>query len=60
MAKTPDSQLRAAKKNIRENCRVISMVLTKSTDQDIIDYLDTMDNKQGYLKSLIRADISRM
>lgn len=29
------------------------------TDQDIIDHLQTVGNKQGYIKGLIRADIKK-
>jgi len=30
-----------------------------STEQDIIDKLNSVPNKNGYIKSLIRADIQR-
>lgn len=30
-----------------------------STDQDIIEHLNTVGNRQGYIKDLIRADIKR-
>ena len=33
--------------------------LNKNTDQDIIDYLDQLDNVQGYIKDLIRTDMER-
>ena len=33
--------------------------LNKSTDADIIERLDTTENKTGYIKTLIRADIER-
>lgn len=29
------------------------------TDQDIIDHLQTVGNKQGYIKGLIREDIKK-
>lgn len=29
------------------------------TDQDIINHLQTVGNKQGYIKRLIRADIQK-
>ena len=31
----------------------------KSTEQDILDKLDSVPNKAGYIKSLIRADIEK-
>lgn len=33
--------------------------LNKYTEKDLIDKLDTKNNKQGYIKSLIRLDIER-
>ena len=33
--------------------------LNKSTDADVIEHLERAENKTGYIKSLIRADIKR-
>lgn len=33
--------------------------LNKNTDPDILEHLEAMDNVQGYIKSLIRADIAK-
>jgi hypothetical protein len=33
--------------------------LNNGTDKDIIEKLESVDNRQGYIKSLIRADISQ-
>lgn len=33
--------------------------LNKNTDQDIIDHLDQLDNVQGYIKELIRANVNK-
>lgn len=33
--------------------------LYKDTDKDIIEKLDTVESKQGYVKQLIREDIQR-
>lgn len=33
--------------------------LNKNTDPDILTHLDKLDNVQGYIKSLIRADIAK-
>ena len=33
--------------------------LHKEHDADIIEYLDGMDNKQGYVKDLIREDMKK-
>ena len=33
--------------------------LSREYDADIIEYLDGMDNKQGYVKDLIREDMKK-
>lgn len=37
----------------------IRLKLNRKTDADILENLDRTDNKQGYIKSLIRADIEK-
>ena len=37
----------------------IKLKLNDSTDADILEWLAAQDNKQGYIKALIRADIAR-
>ena len=37
----------------------IKLKLHKVNDADVLDRLDAVDSKQGYIKSLIRADISK-
>ena len=37
----------------------ISLKLNKGTDADILRRLDEVPSKQGYIKELIRADITR-
>lgn len=39
--------------------RQYHLELHKKNDADIIRKLDTVANKQGYIKELIRADIER-
>lgn len=34
----------------------VKLKLNKNTDADIIEKLDSVDNKQGYIKRLIRED----
>ncbi len=36
----------------------ISLKLNKGTDADILQQLEKVPSKQGYIKSLIRADIA--
>jgi hypothetical protein len=46
-------QIRSDKKN----CKVYAIKLTRSTDADIIEKLDSVENRQGYIKELIRRDL---
>lgn len=39
------------------NTKQIKMKLNLTTDADILKKLETVDNMQGYIKDLIRADI---
>lgn len=43
----------------KNNCTRISIKLGNKTDADIIEKLNKQDNKQGYIKQLIREDISK-
>lgn len=43
----------------RENTIVVTMKLNLKTDADIIEKLESVDNKQGYIKGLIKADIAK-
>lgn len=54
-----EAHKRASMKYDKENMRQIKFNLSLKYDQDIISYIDTLPNKQGYLKSLIRADMAR-
>lgn len=42
----------------KEKCTRISLKLVNTTDADILAHLNSLPNKQGYIKALIRADIS--
>jgi hypothetical protein len=42
----------------KEHTTKLTMKLNKNTDKDILDKLNTVPSKQGYIKSLIRADIA--
>ena len=43
----------------RENTVQFKMKLNKKTDADILQRLDEVSSKQGYVKELIRKDIGR-
>lgn len=48
---------RAGAKYDALNTRQIKMKLNIRTDADVLAKLDSVPNKQGYIKSLIRRDI---
>ena len=52
----PDSE--AKKEWIRMNTTRIVMNLNNNTDKDVLLKLDEVPSKQGYIKQLIRDDIS--
>ena len=57
---TTEAQKRAQKKYdeaSRDKWRMIHLKLNREADADIIDKLESVDNIQGYIKKLIRADI---
>ena len=54
-----EAQKRAIAKYDKANTRQIHLKLNIRTDADVIKALDDAESKQGYIKGLIRADISR-
>lgn len=37
----------------------VTLAFMKSTEQDLLDHLSKQDNKAGYIKALIRADMAK-
>ena len=56
MAET-EAQKRAREKYEKTNTIQLKMKLNRNTDADILAKLESVDNKQGYIKELIRDDI---
>lgn len=56
---TSKAQLRAQAKYDKDNTVQVKLKFNKRTDSDIIARLAAIDNMQGYIKELIRADIYR-
>ena len=52
------NQYKASMKYDATNTRQIKMKLNIKTDADILEKLDSVSNKQGYIKSLIRRDLN--
>lgn len=48
---------KAIRKYDKEHTKQVLLKLNKGTDADILQKLDEVDNKQGYIKGLIRDDI---
>lgn len=55
----PEANYRASQKYKREKCRKITLELNKRIDADILGWLDSLPNKTGYIKDLIRADMEK-
>lgn len=43
----------------KENIKQINFALNRVYDQDIIEYLETVENRNAYLKQLVRDDMKR-
>lgn len=56
--KTSAAQLRAAQKYKREKVKRITVDFSPA-ESDLWDQVQKQPNKQGYIKSLIRADIAK-
>lgn len=55
---TTEAQARATAKYQKNNTRMFAIRLNLNTDADIINRLEEVKSKQGYIKQLIRADIA--
>lgn len=52
------AQIKASNKYDKLNTKQISLRLNKNTDADILEHLETVGSKQGYIKELIRRDMA--
>lgn len=50
---------RAREKYAKEKTTFIAIRFMHNTEADLLEYLNSMPNKAGYIKSLIRADMER-
>lgn len=53
------AQMEATARYDAKNTIQFHLKLNTTTDKDIIDKLNTVGSKQGYIKELIRKDIGR-
>ena len=54
-----EAQIKASKKYDAQNTKMVTVKLSKKNDKKIIDKLDSVNNKQAYIKGLITADIEK-
>jgi hypothetical protein len=54
-----EAKKKAVRKYDDKMTRQIKMKLNVGTDADILDKLDSVPNKQGYIKNLIRDDLKK-
>ena len=52
-----EAKIRANNKSNKINTKMICVRLSYNTDADIIQKLDEVDSKMGYIKELIRKDL---
>lgn len=58
--KTSQAQKNAVRKYDAENTKLLTLKLNLKTDADILERLESIDeSKQGYIKRLIREDMSK-
>ena len=57
MTKQTKAQLRAKERYNKANTITYCLRLNKNTDQDIIETLNSVGSKTGYIKELIRMDL---
>lgn len=59
MAKVSQAQLKAQAKYDAEHTQGVYLKLNTKTDKDIIEQLNMVANRQGYIKELIRNDMKK-
>lgn len=59
MGATSESIKKAVKKYNAKNVKKYLLQLNINTDEDVIRRLESVSNKNGYLKALIREDIQK-
>ena len=59
MRMASEAQIKAQKKYDAENTLQVHLKLNRRTDEDVLEKLDSVPDKQGYVKRLIRADLGK-
>lgn len=55
--KTPEKKYEYDQAYAKEKMQQVKLTLNKGTDADILAWLEKQQNKQGYIKELIRKDM---
>ena len=55
-----DARVKASMKYNEKNTKQIKFSFNLKTDADILEKLDSVPNKQGYIKELIRNDLKKL
>lgn len=58
-SKVTQAQLKAQEKYDKVNTKQVTLKLNIKTDADILARLDSVSNRQGYIKKLIRDDLAK-
>lgn len=59
MTKTSPAQIKSVNKYSKANTKLLTVRLNKKTDADVLDHLETVGSKSGYIKRLIREDMRK-
>ena len=49
----------ATAKSQKKNSKTVLLRFYYNTEQDVLDYLESQENKSGYIKNLIREDMKK-
>lgn len=59
MGRSSEAELRAIKKYNKEYKKQIKFTINKRTEPELLAWVEAQENKQGYIKFLIIADMNR-
>lgn len=54
-----EAQKKASANSAKKMTKCVNLAFNKKTDADILEKLDQVDSKMGYIKKLIREDIEK-
>lgn len=56
---TSNAQKRASVKWTKENVKSVTLALRRGEDDDIIEFIESLENRQAYIKRIIREDMEK-